>query len=215
MSVIVVAGADAGAGATTAAVGLAHRLAYAGHSVRIERLDGDARAAGDAEVLKSNVALGRYFEAMAGRAASPKAVANWVINTLQARLAAGPWVVTQFQPDAPAGRRLRTDQRRRQARDRAGEQVSDQHLLQCPRSPAAPVADQAAVLRRSGPTAGEACKIRPSFRRGSSSGPRPPPAGPHRFCALRRSNPVRWVHPGRAHRRERCANRPQGAASFA
>jgi aspartyl-tRNA(Asn)/glutamyl-tRNA(Gln) amidotransferase subunit B len=43
--------------------------------------------AGDAEVLKSNVALGRYFEAIAGRAATPKAVANWVINTLQARLA--------------------------------------------------------------------------------------------------------------------------------
>lgn len=42
---------------------------------------------GDAEVLKSNVALGRYFESIAGRAANPKAVANWIINTLQARLA--------------------------------------------------------------------------------------------------------------------------------
>jgi aspartyl-tRNA(Asn)/glutamyl-tRNA(Gln) amidotransferase subunit B len=43
--------------------------------------------AGDAEVLKSNPALGRYFEALAGRAGHPKALANWVINTLQARLA--------------------------------------------------------------------------------------------------------------------------------
>jgi BioD-like phosphotransacetylase family protein len=51
MPVIVVAGSESGAGATTVAVGLAHRLAYAGHSVRIERLDGDARAAGDAYAL--------------------------------------------------------------------------------------------------------------------------------------------------------------------
>ena len=48
MPVIVVAGSESGAGATTVAVGLAHRLAYAGHPVRVERLNGDARAAGDA-----------------------------------------------------------------------------------------------------------------------------------------------------------------------
>ena len=51
MSVIVVAGAESGAGATTVAVGLAHRLAYAGHPVRLARLDGDSRAAGDAHAL--------------------------------------------------------------------------------------------------------------------------------------------------------------------
>ncbi len=54
MALILVAGAEAGAGATTVAAGLAHRLAGAGHEVRIERLsDGsdDERAAGDAEVL--------------------------------------------------------------------------------------------------------------------------------------------------------------------
>ena len=43
--------------------------------------------AGDAEVLKSNLALGNYFENIARRASSPKAVANWIINNLQARLA--------------------------------------------------------------------------------------------------------------------------------
>jgi len=43
--------------------------------------------AGDAEVFKSNVALGNYFEGIARRAKSPKAVANWVINNLQAKLA--------------------------------------------------------------------------------------------------------------------------------
>jgi aspartyl-tRNA(Asn)/glutamyl-tRNA(Gln) amidotransferase subunit B len=43
--------------------------------------------AGDAEVFKSNVALGDYFEGIARQAKNPKAVANWVINNLQARLA--------------------------------------------------------------------------------------------------------------------------------
>jgi aspartyl-tRNA(Asn)/glutamyl-tRNA(Gln) amidotransferase subunit B len=43
--------------------------------------------AGDAEVFKSNVALGNYFEGIAKQAKNPKAVANWVINNLLARLA--------------------------------------------------------------------------------------------------------------------------------
>ena len=48
MAVIVVAGAEPGAGASTIAAGIAHRLAYAGHRVRLERLAGDARADADA-----------------------------------------------------------------------------------------------------------------------------------------------------------------------
>ncbi len=43
--------------------------------------------AGDAEVFKSNVALGNYFESIAKLAKNPKAVANWVINNLQAKMA--------------------------------------------------------------------------------------------------------------------------------
>jgi aspartyl-tRNA(Asn)/glutamyl-tRNA(Gln) amidotransferase subunit B len=43
--------------------------------------------AGDAEVFKNNVALGNYFEPVARRSKNPKAVANWVINNLRARLA--------------------------------------------------------------------------------------------------------------------------------
>ena len=43
--------------------------------------------AGDAEVFKSNVALGNYFEGIAKQAKNPKAAANWIINNLQARLA--------------------------------------------------------------------------------------------------------------------------------
>jgi aspartyl-tRNA(Asn)/glutamyl-tRNA(Gln) amidotransferase subunit B len=42
--------------------------------------------AGDAEVFKSNAALGDYFESIAKQAKNPKAVANWVINNLQAEL---------------------------------------------------------------------------------------------------------------------------------
>ena len=46
-----------------------------------------ALPAGDAEVFKSNVALGNYFEGIAKSAKNPKAVANWVINNLLAKLA--------------------------------------------------------------------------------------------------------------------------------
>jgi aspartyl-tRNA(Asn)/glutamyl-tRNA(Gln) amidotransferase subunit B len=40
----------------------------------------------DADVFKSNPALGKYFEGIAKQAKNPKAVANWVINNLQAKL---------------------------------------------------------------------------------------------------------------------------------
>jgi len=43
--------------------------------------------AGDAEVFKSNVALGNYFEGTAKQSKNPKAVANWIINNLLAKLA--------------------------------------------------------------------------------------------------------------------------------
>src|SRR5437867_1850497 len=43
--------------------------------------------AGDAEVFKSNVELGNYFEGIAKQSKNPKAVANWVINNLRAKLA--------------------------------------------------------------------------------------------------------------------------------
>ncbi|MPZ99308.1 MAG: hypothetical protein GEU80_08215 [Dehalococcoidia bacterium] len=48
MAVVLVAGTHPEAGATTVAAALAHRLAYAGHTVRLERLAGDDRAAADA-----------------------------------------------------------------------------------------------------------------------------------------------------------------------
>ncbi len=43
--------------------------------------------ASDAEVFKSNLELGDYFEGMAKQVKNPKAVANWVINNLRAKVA--------------------------------------------------------------------------------------------------------------------------------
>ncbi len=48
MPVLLIGGVEQGAGATAVATGLAHRLAYSGRAVRVERLAGDARAEGDA-----------------------------------------------------------------------------------------------------------------------------------------------------------------------
>ncbi len=42
--------------------------------------------AGDAESFKNDVALGDYFEHLAKQSKNPKAVANWVINNLRAKL---------------------------------------------------------------------------------------------------------------------------------
>jgi aspartyl-tRNA(Asn)/glutamyl-tRNA(Gln) amidotransferase subunit B len=43
--------------------------------------------AGDAEVFKNDVPLGNFFEPLARQSKHPKAVANWVINNLRAKLA--------------------------------------------------------------------------------------------------------------------------------
>ncbi len=55
--------------------------------------------AGDAEVFKHDVPLGDYFERLAPRARHPKALANWILNNLRARLAAPAATGT---PDTPA-----------------------------------------------------------------------------------------------------------------
>jgi aspartyl-tRNA(Asn)/glutamyl-tRNA(Gln) amidotransferase subunit B len=44
--------------------------------------------ASDAEVFKSNVELGNYFEGIAKQSKNPKAVANWIINNLLAAMRA-------------------------------------------------------------------------------------------------------------------------------
>ena len=57
--------------------------------------------AGDAEVFKSNVALGNYFEGIAKQSKNPKAVANWVINNLLAKMTVH--AVAKNRPDEPWG----------------------------------------------------------------------------------------------------------------
>lgn len=58
--------------------------------------------AGDAEVFKGNVPLGNFFEAAAKDFKNPKAVANWVINNLAAKLAESSSELggVKFQPVA-------------------------------------------------------------------------------------------------------------------
>lgn len=70
MPLIIVAGSERGAGATTVTVGLAHRLAYAGHTVHVARLAGDARAEGDARTLAS-----LEFADGSGAPVTPEAIA--------------------------------------------------------------------------------------------------------------------------------------------
>ncbi len=58
--------------------------------------------ASDAEVFVGDAALGDYFEAAAKGAKNPKAVANWVMNNLQAKLAetGGSVAEVKFEPSA-------------------------------------------------------------------------------------------------------------------
>ncbi|HAB17257.1 MAG TPA: Asp-tRNA(Asn)/Glu-tRNA(Gln) amidotransferase GatCAB subunit B, partial [Verrucomicrobiales bacterium] len=57
---------------------------------------------GDAQVLTDNLPLGRFFETAAAGHTQPKAVANWVINNLQAQLSATQTTVAdlRFRPEA-------------------------------------------------------------------------------------------------------------------
>src|SRR3974377_415000 len=58
--------------------------------------------AGDAQTFVWDVPLGDYFEKIAPGAKSPKAVANWVINNLRARLAETQTTLSdlRFQPES-------------------------------------------------------------------------------------------------------------------
>jgi aspartyl-tRNA(Asn)/glutamyl-tRNA(Gln) amidotransferase subunit B len=58
--------------------------------------------AGDAQVLTDNLPLGRFFEQAATGYKNPKAIANWVINNLAAKLAesAGELGDLKFGPGA-------------------------------------------------------------------------------------------------------------------
>jgi len=111
MSRILVAGTEPNAGATTVAVGLAHRLAYAGRAVRLERLAGDARAAADAQtfsLLEFASATGRALDE-AGMPADTTAVtvieapAGADAAAIAQRLGARLVLVSTQASTAPAG----------------------------------------------------------------------------------------------------------------
>src|SRR6185436_11466233 len=58
--------------------------------------------ASDAETFKNDVALGNYFEGLARQTKNPKAVANWVINNLRAKMSETRTSLSElkFQPGA-------------------------------------------------------------------------------------------------------------------
>jgi aspartyl-tRNA(Asn)/glutamyl-tRNA(Gln) amidotransferase subunit B len=53
--------------------------------------------AGDAQTFVWDVPLGDYFEKVAKQSANPKAVANWVINNLRAKLAESPVTLAELK----------------------------------------------------------------------------------------------------------------------
>jgi aspartyl-tRNA(Asn)/glutamyl-tRNA(Gln) amidotransferase subunit B len=58
--------------------------------------------ASDAETFKNDVPLGNYFEGIAKKSKNPKAVANWVINNLRAKLTGSQTTLVnlKFKPEA-------------------------------------------------------------------------------------------------------------------
>jgi BioD-like phosphotransacetylase family protein len=152
MSVIVVAGADSGAGATTVAVGLAHRLAYAGHTVRIERLEGDARAAGDAHTF-GLIEFAQSSGAPVAESAVPKADGVTVVEApagadgaaLASRLGARLVFVGPEGASAPAGATVIANH----ARTAGVLRLPEDRLLAAPTVGALIDASRARVLARS------------------------------------------------------------------
>jgi aspartyl-tRNA(Asn)/glutamyl-tRNA(Gln) amidotransferase subunit B len=71
--------------------------------VRKQRFIGDYHLpASDAQTFVWDVALGNYFEGIARQAKNPKAVANWVINNLRAKISESKTSLAElkFKPEA-------------------------------------------------------------------------------------------------------------------
>ena len=51
----------------------------------------------DAETFVNDVPLGNYFEGIAKQSKNPKAIANWVINNLRAKLTESQTVLVGFE----------------------------------------------------------------------------------------------------------------------
>lgn len=151
MARILVAASTPGAGATTVAVGLAHRLAYAGHDVRIERLAGDDRAAADAAVfatLEFCTSTGTPLGAEAvpdGAVVVIEAPAGTDASALAARLGA-KLVVVDGGSVAPSGAALTIANR---ARKGGARTLPEDRLLAAPTAGQIAEAAHARVLVRS------------------------------------------------------------------
>ena len=157
MALILVAGTEPGAGATTVAAGLAHRIAAAGHPVRVERLrDGsdDDRAVEDAEAFGS-----LEFAASSGvpvEATGPGDASDHVIleapagadaAALAGQLGAKLVLVRPAGSDAPtAGAALTLETRTRDARPGL---LPEDRALAAPRVADLIAASNAEVLSRS------------------------------------------------------------------
>jgi BioD-like phosphotransacetylase family protein len=149
MPVIVVAGDQRGAGATTVAVGLAHRLAHSGQSVHLVRLAGDDRSESDARTFANlDFASGDEAPVAEGdvRAADGVTIIESASATdvaaLASRLGARVLRVTRDVSDDPATIQNRTLQ--------AGpRRIAEDRLLAAPTVGALATASRARVLSRS------------------------------------------------------------------
>lgn len=151
MARILVAADTPGAGASTVAVGLAHRLAYAGHSVRLERLAGDERAAADAAVfaaLEFCASTGAPVDAGSMPEAPVvviEAPAGADAGALAARLGA-KWVAVTRDSTTPAGASLAITNHARRGGSSA---IAEDRLLAAPTAAQIAAAARARVLVRS------------------------------------------------------------------
>ena len=158
MAVILVAGEEAGAGATTVAAGIALRAAQAGRDVRLARLGGDGRAEGDAAAFAalgfaSAIAEGDIAAAPADAAviaeAPPAADAGALAASLGARLVRvaredAPPAAGDAGGDANGALRLTT-----RARAAGPLRLPEDRLLAAPTVGRLAAASRARVLARS------------------------------------------------------------------
>ena len=150
MPVIVVSGDQRGAGATTVAAGLAHRLAYGGQTVTLVRIAGDDRSEADARTF-----AGLDFASGTGTAVAESAVMAaegvTIIETAAATDAAalasrlgGRVLRVTTNGDAAPGTIVN------HAREAGPGRIAEDRLLAAPTVGALATASNARVLTRSG-----------------------------------------------------------------
>lgn len=149
MPVIVVAGDQRGAGATTVAVGLAHRLAYSGQTIHLVRVAGDDRSEADA----------RTFASLEFASAAPSPVADSAVTAGEGVTIVESAAATDADALAArlGGRVLRVSATAgapgtvvNRAREAGTFRIPEDRLLASPTVGALATASNAQVLTRSG-----------------------------------------------------------------